>query len=178
MSLYSVGSLYYDNAMKLETESLDQFWMQRALELAALAEQQGEVPIGAIVVKDDQIIGEGYNAPISENDPSGHAEIRALRQAAASLGNYRLLDCSLYVTIEPCLMCVGALVHARIKELVYGAPEPKTGEVCSAFSVLEAPSHNHLVQVRQGVLAEECAAKLRDFFQQRRKLVNKSPTPR
>jgi tRNA(adenine34) deaminase len=160
-----------------EQQALDQFWMQRALELAAIAEQQGEVPIGAIVVKDDQIIGEGYNAPISQNDPSGHAEIRALRQAAATLGNYRLLNCSLYVTIEPCLMCVGALVHARIKELVYGATEPKTGAVCSAFSVLDAPSHNHQIEVRHGVLAEECATKLREFFQQRRRAVNKSANP-
>jgi tRNA(adenine34) deaminase len=148
--------------------ALDQFWMQRALELAALAEQQGEVPVGAIVVKDDQVIGEGYNAPISLNDPTGHAEIRALRQAAAQIGNYRLLNCSLYVTIEPCLMCVGALVHARIKELVYGAPEPKTGAVSSAFAVLNAASHNHQVQVRHGILAEECAARLQAFFQRRR----------
>lgn len=163
--------------MSDEQQALDEFWMQRALELAALAEQQGEVPIGAIVVKDDQVIGEGYNAPISLNDPSGHAEIRALRQAATALGNYRLLNCSLYVTIEPCLMCVGALVHARIKELVYGAPEPKTGAVSSAFAVLNAPSHNHQVQVRHGVLAEACAARLQDFFQQRRRLVNKSSPP-
>lgn len=163
--------------MSNEQEALDEFWMQRALELATLAEQQGEVPIGAIVVKDDQIIGEGYNAPISLNDPSGHAEIRAIRQAANALGNYRLLNCSLYVTIEPCLMCVGALVHARIKELVYGAPEPKTGAVSSAFAVLNAPSHNHQIQVRNGILAEECAARLQDFFQQRRRTVNKSLPP-
>ena len=131
-----------------------------------------------MVVKDDQIIGEGYNAPISTHDPSGHAEIRALRAAAATLGNYRLLNCSLYVTIEPCLMCVGAMVHARIKTLIYGAPEPKTGAVQSAFTALNDPSHNHQVEVRHGVLAEECAKRLQNFFQERRGVVNKSSSPK
>lgn len=154
--------------MSDEQQALDQFWMQRALELARLAQQQDEVPVGAIVVKDDQIIGEGYNSPILHNDPTGHAEIYALRQAATHLGNYRLLDCSLYVTVEPCLMCVGAIIHSRIKDLVYGAPEPKTGAVCSRFEVLNSPQHNHQVQVRKGILAEECAAMMRDFFQKRR----------
>ena len=151
--------------------------MQRALELANLAEQLGEVPVGAIVVKDDQIIGEGHNAPISQNDPTGHAEIVALRQAAQNLGNYRLLNCSLYVTVEPCLMCVGAMVHARIKELVYGAPEPKTGAVTSAFEALNSPKHNHQILVRHGIMVEECAGRLRDFFQQRRVMVKKTPDP-
>lgn len=156
--------------MSDEQQALDQFWMQRALELAKLADQYGEVPIGAIVVKDDQIIGEGFNSPISKHDPSAHAEIIALRQAAQHLGNYRLLNCTLYVTVEPCLMCVGAMVHARIKDLVYGAPEPKTGAVNSAFDALGSSKHNHRIFVRQGVLAEECAGLLKQFFQSRRSL--------
>ena len=163
--------------MNDEQHALDQFWMQRALELASLAEQQGEVPIGAIVVKDEQVIGEGYNAPISLHDPSGHAEIIALRQAAQRLGNYRLLNCTLYVTVEPCLMCVGAMIHARIKALVYGAPEPKTGAVSSAFEILNSPKHNHQVQIRQGVLAEQCAAVLKNFFQARREMVKNQSIP-
>jgi len=154
-----------------EQLELDQFWMQRALELAKLAEQQGEVPIGAVVVKDDQIIGEGYNSPIANHDPSAHAEIIALRQAAKHVGNYRLLNCTLYVTVEPCLMCVGAMVHARIGELVYGAAEPKTGAVSSAFDILTSSKHNHQVRVRHGVLAAESASLLRDFFQARRGIV-------
>ncbi len=151
-----------------DLNELDKFWMQRALELATLAEQQGEVPIGAVVVKDDQIIGEGYNAPISQHDPSAHAEIQAIRNAARQLGNYRLLDCSLYVTIEPCVMCVGAIVHARLREVVYGAKEPKTGAVQSAFDLLSADQHNHRVQVRHGILETECANILKAFFQRRR----------
>ena len=157
--------------MNDEQQALDQFWMQRALELARLAEQHGEVPIGAIVVKDDQVIGEGYNTPISLHDPTAHAEIIALRQASAHLGNYRLLNCTLYVTVEPCLMCVGAMIHARIKDLVFGAAEPKTGAVSSAFDILFSPKHNHQIQVRNGVLAEDSAAILRAFFQAKRELV-------
>ena len=151
-----------------DLNELDKFWMQRALELATLAEQQGEVPIGAVVVKDDQIIGEGYNAPISQHDPSAHAEIQAIRNAARQLGNYRLLDCSLYVTIEPCVMCVGAIVHARLREVVYGAKEPKTGAVQSAFDLMSVDQHNHRVQVRHGILETECANILKAFFQRRR----------
>ena len=151
-----------------ERSSLDQFWMQRAIELAQLAESQGEVPVGAVLIKDDQIIGEGYNSPISTNDPTAHAEIRALRDAAARIGNYRLLNTTLYVTLEPCLMCVGALVHARISEVVYGAREPKTGAAGSVFDVLTSPAHNHKVAIRGGVMADECASLLKDFFTKRR----------
>ncbi len=151
-----------------DSEALDVFWMQRAIELARLAESRGEVPVGAVLVKDDQIIGEGYNSPISESDPTAHAEIRALRDAAQRLGNYRLLNTSLYVTLEPCLMCVGAIVHARIGEVVFGASEPKTGAAGSVFDVLTSPAHNHNVTLRGGVMADECAKLLTEFFQKRR----------
>lgn len=154
--------------MNGDGEALDIFWMQRAIELAKLAESRGEVPVGAVVVKDDQIIGEGYNSPISEKDPTAHAEIRALRDAAQRLGNYRLLNTSLYVTLEPCLMCVGAIVHARVGEVIYGAREPKTGAAGSVFDVLTSTAHNHQVGLRGGVLADECAQLLTGFFQQRR----------
>lgn len=151
-----------------DSEALDIFWMQRAIELAKLAEAHGEVPVGAVLVKDDQIIGEGYNSPISESDPTAHAEIRALRDAAQRIGNYRLLNTTLYVTLEPCLMCVGAIVHARIGEVVFGASEPKTGAAGSVFDVLTSPAHNHNVELRGGVMADECAMLLTEFFQKRR----------
>jgi tRNA(adenine34) deaminase len=151
-----------------ERSSLDQFWMQRAIELARIAESRGEVPVGAVLVKDDQIIGEGFNSPISENDPTAHAEIRAIRDAAKRLGNYRLLNTSLYVTLEPCVMCVGAIVHARIGEVIYGATEPRTGAAGSVFDILTSPEHNHRVELRGGVLADECSQLLKGFFQQRR----------
>lgn len=151
-----------------DSEVLDVFWMQRAIELARLAESRGEVPVGAVLVKDDQIIGEGYNSPISESDPTAHAEIRALRDAAQRIGNYRLLNTTLYVTLEPCLMCVGAIVHARIGEVVFGASEPKTGAAGSVFDVLTSPAHNHNVELRGGVMADECAMLLTEFFQKRR----------
>lgn len=142
--------------------------MQRALELARKAESLGEVPIGAVLVKDDQIIGEGYNSPISRHDPTAHAEIMAVRDAAQRIGNYRLLNTTLYVTIEPCVMCAGALVHARVREVVFGAAEPRTGAAGSIFEILQSPKLNHQVQVRGGVLAEQCAGLLQDFFKQRR----------
>jgi len=154
-----------------ERESLDLFWMQRALELAQKAESLGEVPIGAVLVKDDQIIGEGYNSPISRHDPTAHAEIMALRDAAKRIGNYRLLNTTLYVTIEPCVMCAGALIHARVKELVFGAAEPRTGAVGSIFEILQSPKLNHQVQVRGDILAEECAGLLQNFFKQRRNTI-------
>ena len=151
-----------------ERESLDLFWMQRALELAQQAESLGEVPIGAVLVKNDQIIGEGYNAPISQHDPTAHAEIMALRDAAHRLGNYRLLNTTLYVTIEPCVMCAGALVHARIQEVVFGAVEPRTGAIGSVFDILQSSRLNHQVNVRGGVMAQECAALMQNFFKRRR----------
>jgi tRNA(adenine34) deaminase len=151
-----------------ERDSLDLFWMQRALELAQKAQSLGEVPIGAVLVKDDQIIGEGYNAPINQHDPTAHAEIMALREAAQRIGNYRLLNTTLYVTIEPCVMCAGALVHARVKEVVFGAKEPRTGAVGSVFDILQSDRLNHRVAIRGGVMAEECATLIQQFFKQRR----------
>ena len=151
-----------------ERESLDLFWMQRALELALKAESLGEVPIGAVLVKDDQILGEGYNSPISKHDPTAHAEIMALREAANRIGNYRLLNTTLYVTVEPCVMCAGALVHARVKEVVFGAAEPRTGAAGSIFDILQSSKLNHQVAVRGGVLAQECADLLQQFFKLRR----------
>jgi len=151
-----------------ESESLNLFWMQRALELAQKAESLGEVPIGAVLVKDDQIIGEGYNAPIGQHDPTAHAEIMALRDAAQHIGNYRLLNTSLYVTVEPCVMCAGALIHARVKEVVFGASEPRTGAVGSVFDILQSNTLNHRVDVRGGVMVDECASLMQQFFKQRR----------
>lgn len=147
---------------------LEQKWMQRALELAAQAEAEGEVPIGAVVVFQNQIIAEGYNQPISLNDPTAHAEIIALRNAAKKIANYRLLDCELYVTLEPCAMCATAMVHSRIARLVYGASDPKTGAVDSVMNLLEHPAMNHKVRVTSGVLAEPAAKLLKQFFQKRR----------
>jgi tRNA(adenine34) deaminase len=155
-----------------ETAALDLFWMQRALELAHQAQAEDEVPVGALLVKEDQILGEGWNAPIAEHDPTAHAEIRALRDAAKRLDNYRLLDTTLYVTLEPCVMCAGAIIHARVKRVVYGAADPKTGAAGSVFNILNAELHNHRVEITAGVMEQECSTLLKNFFQARR---NKSP---
>lgn len=149
-------------------EAEDIAYMREALAQAAMAEATGEVPIGAIVVQNGQIIGKGFNRPISANDPTAHAEIEALRAAARTVGNYRLTGVRLYVTVEPCLMCVGALVHARVGTLIYGTPEPKAGAVTSALAALNHPTLNHRVEVIQGVLADECREIVREFFQTRR----------
>jgi tRNA(adenine34) deaminase len=146
----------------------DERWMRRALDLADQAAGCGEVPVGAVVVLDGQIVGEGSNGPISLCDPTAHAEIQAIRDAARRIGNYRLPGSSLYVTIEPCTMCAGALVHARVKTLVFGAPEPRSGAVVSGKELLSNPLLNHRVSVRSGVLAPECAARLQEFFRRRR----------
>jgi len=143
-------------------------WMEEALSLARQAQARGEVPVGAVVIKDNAIIGRGGNAPIAANDPTAHAEIAALREAARALGNYRLPDCDLYVTIEPCAMCAGAMVHARLKRLVYGADDPKAGAVHSVLLVLNHPQLNHQMEVSQGVLAQRCADLLQSFFRKRR----------
>ena len=144
-------------------------WMQRALELAADAEARGEVPVGAVVVRDGNAIGDGYNRPISTSDATGHAEIIALRAAGRAEGNYRLPGCTLYVTLEPCVMCAGAIIHARLERVVFGAFDPKTGAAGSVFDTLISPRHNHRVTVTGGVLAEACAARLRGFFAARRR---------
>jgi tRNA(adenine34) deaminase len=148
--------------------SVDEDFMRAALELARKAQAAGEVPVGAVVVKAGEIIGAGSNAPISGHDPTGHAEILALRDAAKRLGNYRLPDCELYVTLEPCAMCVGAMLHARIARLVYGAADPKTGACGSVIDLFSEAKLNHHATVASGVMAEECAALLREFFAARR----------
>lgn len=146
----------------------DEHWMNRALALARHAAGQGEVPVGAVVVLDGREIGAGYNAPISACDPTAHAEIRALRDAAARLGNYRLSGATLYVTLEPCTMCAGAIVHSRVSRLVYGAREPKGGAVHSVRATLDEPHFNWQVSVAEGVLADQCGQLLSDFFAFRR----------
>ena len=146
----------------------DNEYMQTALELASRAAFAGEVPVGAVVVKDNLIIGRGSNAPIGLHDPSAHAEIQALRNAAKTLGNYRLVGCTLYVTIEPCAMCAGAIQHARIARLVYGASDPKTGACGGVINLMNEPKLNHHTEVMGGVMAEECAAILSQFFASRR----------
>jgi tRNA(adenine34) deaminase len=147
---------------------LDPPFMSRALELARLAEAAGEVPVGAVIVKDNRIVGEGWNRPIGTSDPTAHAEIIAMRHAAQVLGSYRLLDTTLYVTLEPCAMCAGAMVHARIRRLVYGATDPRAGAAGSAFNIIQNPNLNHRLQCTSGVMAEDCAAALREFFVARR----------
>jgi tRNA(adenine34) deaminase len=143
-------------------------FMRRALELAREAESQNEVPVGAVIVRDGTILGEGFNRPISSADPTAHAEIVALRSAAARLGTYRLLGTTLYVTLEPCAMCAGAIVHARVGRVVYGARDPKAGAAGSVLGVLQHPALNHRVACTRGVLAAECAELLRAFFLARR----------
>ena len=142
--------------------------MRLALAEAEAAGAAGEVPIGAVVMRDDELVGRGRNGPVAARDPTAHAEIRALRAAAERLGNYRLIDCTLYVTVEPCLMCAGALVQARIRQLVYGAAAPKTGAIASTAKVLEGAAVNHRVAVRGGVLADAAGDLLRCFFAARR----------
>jgi tRNA(adenine34) deaminase len=148
------------------TSDLD--WMRHALELARRAAEHDEVPVGAVLVRDGRILGEGWNQPIGSCDPTAHAEIVALRQAAATERNYRLPGTTLYVTLEPCAMCAGAMVHARIERLVFGAPDPKTGAAGSVFGLLQSPLHNHRVICDGGVLAGECGELLRRFFQAKR----------
>ena len=142
--------------------------MRRALELARHAEEAGEVPVGALVVLNGEIVGEGWNQPIVTHDPTAHAEIVALRAAAVRMKNYRIPDAVLYVTLEPCAMCAGAMVHARLARVVYGAADPKSGAAGSLFNLLETSSLNHRAQVTRGVLAEECGEMLRKFFEARR----------
>ncbi len=147
----------------------DTQWMQRALELAKKAEQAGEVPVGAVLVKDNELIAEGWNQPILSHDATSHAEIMAMREAGKKLNNYRLINTTMYVTLEPCSMCVGAMIHARVARVVYGAVEPRTGALGGAFDLLEANQHNHIFEVEEGVLAEESKTLLQNFFRSRRK---------
>ena len=146
----------------------DDAWMRYAFRLAQRAEEYGEVPVGAIVVKDNRCIAEGWNSVITQHDPTAHAEIVALRTAGLALENYRINDTTLYVTLEPCVMCMGALAHARIKRLVFGAYDPKRGAVCNALSLTDASFLNHQISWTGGVLESQCAEQLRDFFRARR----------
>ncbi|GAC20893.1 tRNA adenosine(34) deaminase TadA [Paraglaciecola arctica] len=146
----------------------DEYWMRHALSLADNAQQQGEIPVGAVLVKDNQIIGEGWNQPISLHDPSAHAEMMAIRDAGKNMQNYRLVNSCLYVTLEPCTMCAGLLIHSRIQRLVFAASDFKTGAVGSLFDLLGDPRMNHHVEVIGGVLAQECGDKLSAFFKMRR----------
>jgi tRNA(adenine34) deaminase len=150
------------------TTKNDELWMEEALRAAQRALEAGEVPVGAVVVCEDRIVGRGWNRNIADSDPTAHAEIIALREAGAALGNHRLLNCELFVTIEPCAMCAGAIVHARITRLVYGADDPKAGAVQSVMQVLNNPQLNHRVEVRSGVLAGRCSELLQTFFKSRR----------
>ncbi|MBU2977882.1 tRNA adenosine(34) deaminase TadA [Alteromonas sp. C1M14] len=149
-------------------ENQDERWMRYALTLAEKAEAVGEVPVGAVIVSDGNVIGEGWNMPINHHDPSAHAEMMAIRMAAAHRQNYRVVDATLYVTLEPCPMCAGAIVHARIPKVVYGAPDLKTGAAGSVMQLLQNAHLNHHTELVGGVLAEQCAATLSDFFRRRR----------
>uniref|UniRef100_UPI002E0E264B tRNA adenosine(34) deaminase TadA n=1 Tax=Marinobacterium lutimaris TaxID=568106 RepID=UPI002E0E264B len=146
----------------------DEHWMEKALDLAERAAELNEVPVGALVVLDGRVIGEGWNQPISGCDPTAHAEILALRDAASRVGNYRLVGADLYVTIEPCSMCAGAIVHARIRRVVFGASEPKAGVVCSQGSFFDQSWLNHRVLWQGGVLAQRCSDRISEFFARRR----------
>jgi len=146
----------------------DAHWMRHALTLAKKAEEAGEVPVGALIIKDGELIAEGWNHPISSHDATAHAEIMALRSAGEKLGNYRLLDTELFVTLEPCPMCVGAMLHARVKRVVFAASDPKTGALGGAYNLLETGSHNHVFEFESGVLAGESGDMLKAFFKSRR----------
>jgi tRNA(adenine34) deaminase len=148
--------------------SRDEEWMRRALELAARAEAEGEVPVGALVVRDDRVLGEGWNQPVALHDPTAHAEVLAMRAAAQIAGDYRLGGATLYVTLEPCPMCAAAIAHARIARLVFGAWDPRQGAAGSAFNLVAAPALNHRVDSFGGVLSEDCGALLKRFFDARR----------
>jgi len=153
---------------RISDRNQDESWMEQALAQAVRAQEAGEVPVGAVIVSGGEIVGRGFNRVIQDSDPTAHAEIIALREAAKTLGNYRLGDCELFVTIEPCAMCAGALLHARLKTLVYGTDDPKAGAVRSVLNVLNHPQLNHQMEVRSGVLAERCAELLQEFFRSKR----------
>lgn len=171
------GALCRDSGPKHRMRLLDvltpgnsehEHWMRRALDLADLAAGRGEVPVGAVLVRDGELLGEGFNQVISAADPTAHAEIVALRAAARAVGNYRLPGSRLYVTLEPCTMCAGAVVHARVAELLFGAREPRAGVICSRASQLDSPWYNHRVQWRGDILGTESSARLQAFFRARR----------
>ncbi|OTA14472.1 hypothetical protein Xvie_03693 [Xenorhabdus vietnamensis] len=146
----------------------DEYWMRRAMDLAMQAQAKGEIPVGSVLVADNKVIAEGFNHPITDHDPTAHAEIIALRRGGIQLQNYRLLNTTLYVTLEPCVMCAGAMIHSRIQRLVYGASDMKTGAAGSLVDILRHPGMNHQIEITAGILAEECSAMLSSFFKQRR----------
>lgn len=157
------------------TSAIDVYWMKRAMTLAKIAESQDEVPVGAVLVCDDQEIGCGYNRPIDQHDPTHHAEMAAIRQAAQNVQNYRILNSTLYVTLEPCAMCAGAIIQARIERVVFGAFDPKAGACGSIINLLNHSALNHRPSVQGGVLAESCAELLTHFFKQKRLLRGQKP---
>ena len=148
--------------------NIDEEWMQYALQLAKKSEERDEVPVGAIVVYKNEIIGEGWNQPIASHDPTAHAEIMALKNAGKKIGNYRLPESTMYVTLEPCVMCAGAIVHARVAKLVYAVEDEKTGACGSVFNITQADKLNHRVRIEKGVLEKECRALIQDFFKEKR----------
>lgn len=154
--------------MDAEMSAQDEIWMRHAMALATRAEEMGEIPVGAVLVLGNEVVGEGWNGSITGHDACAHAEIMAIRAAGVRLQNYRLLDTTLYVTLEPCCMCAGALIHSRVKRVVFGATDPKTGAAGSVFNILQDPRHNHRVALCGGVLAEACSAQLSAFFKRRR----------
>lgn len=159
------------NEKTKEITEIDQFWMEEAIQMARLAERVGEVPVGAILVSNQQIIGRGYNQPIQAQDPTAHAEIMAIRAGAATLQNYRLVDTTLYVTLEPCFMCTGAIIHARIRRLVFGAMDTKSGACGGFINLLNEKQINHRIEYQGGILAGTCSDLLKQFFQKRREIV-------
>jgi len=160
--------MFFERSSCPYNDDMDLDWMSYALNLATRAADEGEVPVGAVLVKDGVIVGEGWNRPIALHDPSAHAEMIALRAGAAALGNYRVPGTTLYVTLEPCVMCAGAIVHARVSRLVFGARDPKAGAVDSVYDVIAQPRLNHVVEWSGGVLEQECGTLLREFFRKRR----------
>jgi len=165
---YNNSALTADQRLTTHDKSPDELWMEEALRCAQRALEAGEVPVGAVIVRDGQIVGRGWNRNLTDSDPTAHAEIVALREAGTNLGNHRLSGCELFVTIEPCAMCAGAMVHARLKRLVYGADDPKAGAVHSVLEVLNHPQLNHRMEVQGDVLAGRCAELLQAFFKNRR----------
>ncbi|MCP5077502.1 MAG: tRNA adenosine(34) deaminase TadA [Psychromonas sp.] len=155
--------------IELTQQQIDEKWMAYALSLADKAELENEIPVGAVLVKDDQVVAEGWNLSILNHDACAHAEIMAIRNAGQVVKNYRLIDCTLYVTLEPCPMCAGALVHARIKRLVYGAGDYKTGAAGSVFDLVRSEKLNHQIEVTSDIYADQCATKISNFFKRRRK---------
>ena len=161
-------ALQFDTKNMDATLPTDDHFMKRALELAQQAADRGEVPVGAVVVRNGEIIGQGHNQPIVSHDSTAHAEIMAMRDASKNLSNYRLTGCDIYVTIEPCTMCVGAMVHARIRQIFFGALEPRAGALTSQLQLMEDDLFNHSILWEGGILADQCARVLRDFFRQKR----------